>query len=72
MNADAGYATLWLAFAAAVAQLLSGMLALRRGGQGARAAVVPLALAQAGLAAFAFACLVAVFARTDLTVLVVA
>jgi len=72
MNADAGYATLWLAFAAAVAQLVSGMLALRRGGQGARAAVVPLALAQAGLATFSFACLVAVFARTDLSVLVVA
>ncbi len=72
MTADAGYATLWLAFATAVAQFLSGMLAVRRGGKGTMQAVAPLALAQAGLAAFSFACLVAVFARTDLTVLVVA
>ncbi len=77
MIAEAGLAALWLAAAMALAQLVLGMLALggsdkAPGPQGLVPAIGPVAVAQAALVALAFACLVALFARSDMSVLLVA
>lgn len=72
MIAEAGLAALWLAFALAFAQLLVGALAIGRNQASLAPAIVPIAIAQAMLAALAFACLILVFARSDMTVLLVA
>ncbi|MEP9401191.1 heme lyase CcmF/NrfE family subunit [Sphingomonas sp. VNH70] len=77
MIAEAGLAALWLAAAMALLQLAMAAIGLRArpdapiAGQ-LLAAVRPVAIVQALLAAGAFAALLAVFARTDLSVLLVA
>ena len=76
MIAELGLAVLWLAAALSVLQLISGSLALRSdilllpNGRGAALAgiVRPLAVAQGGLVAIAFLCLITVFLTTDLSV----
>ncbi len=79
MIAEAGLAALWLAAAMALLQLAMAAIALsaRRDDpppivRDLLAAVRPVAAAQAVLAAGAFAALIALFARTDLSVLLVA
>ena len=76
MIAELGLAVLWLAAALSVLQLIAGSLALRSditlspGGRGTALAgiVRPLAVAQGGLVAIAFVCLITVFLTTDLSV----
>ena len=72
MIAEAGLMALWLAAALALAQLAAGAMALapRRGHL--MASVPIFAVAQALLALLAFASLVAVFIRSDMSVLLVA
>jgi cytochrome c-type biogenesis protein CcmF len=75
--AEAGLAALWLAAAMALVQLVLGMLSLGSaartpGGQGLAAAIAPVAVAQAVLVGLAFLCLIALFARSDMSVLLVA
>ena len=76
MIAEAGQAALWLAAAMALVQLALGMLVLasRRMtlAPTLAPAIAPVALAQAALVATAFGCLIAVFARSDMSVLLVA
>ncbi len=79
MIAEAGLATLWLAAAMALLQLAMAAIALSSRAaeppaivRDLLAAVRPVAVAQGLLAAGAFAALVTVFARTDLSVLLVA
>ena len=71
MIAEAGLAALWLAAALAALQLA---LALGAGGAGGRAigTIRAVAVAQGVLTLAAFAALIAVFLRTDLSVLLVA
>ncbi|HZF44303.1 MAG TPA: heme lyase CcmF/NrfE family subunit [Sphingomonadaceae bacterium] len=70
MIAEAGLAALWLAAALSLLQLVAGGLAVR--GVDVASLVRPVAVAQGALAAFAFAALMLVFARTDLSVALVA
>jgi cytochrome c-type biogenesis protein CcmF len=70
--AELGLAALWLAAALALLQLVAGALAVAGKGDPAAALVRPAAIVQGLLAAFAFAALVVLFARTDLSVLLVA
>ena len=72
MIAEAGLAALWLAAAMALAQLALGMLALARGREALAPAIAPVAVTQAGFVAIAFACLILLFARSDMSVLLVA
>ncbi len=79
MIAEAGLAALWLAAAMALLQLAMATIGLRANRPDAPpvvaqllAAAQPVAVAQAGLAVLSFAALVTVFARTDLSVLLVA
>ncbi len=72
MIAEAGLALLWFAAALALLQLAAGTLALRAGGESFAVVVRPAAIAQGGLVALAFLCLVALFVRTDLSVALVA
>src|SRR2546423_571755 len=72
MIAEAGLAALWLAAALALLQLALGALALGPERRDLAPALVPIAVLQAGLVAISFFCLVAVFARSDMTVLLVA
>ena len=72
MIAEAGLAALWLAAAMALVQLVLGALAVGRGQTSLAPAIVPVALLQAGLVSLAFACLIAVFMRSDMSVLLVA
>jgi cytochrome c-type biogenesis protein CcmF len=72
MIAELGLAALWLAAALAGLQLLAGALGLREGGAGLAALVRPAAIVQALLCALAFGALLLVFARTDLSVALVA
>jgi cytochrome c-type biogenesis protein CcmF len=72
MIAELGLAALWLAFAMALLQLALGVMALRGGQRGLAGAIVPVAAVQAGLVTIAFFCLIAVFARSDMSVLLVA
>ncbi|MCC6926821.1 heme lyase CcmF/NrfE family subunit [Novosphingobium sp.] len=72
MIAEAGLAALWLAAVMALLQLVLGALAVGRKQLSLAGAMVPVTLVQAGLVSFAFACLIAVFARSDMTVLLVA
>jgi cytochrome c-type biogenesis protein CcmF len=70
MIAEFGLAALWLAAALAALQLLAGVFALR--GEETLAAVVrPAAVVQGVLAGLSFGALLLVFARTDLSVLLV-
>ena len=73
MIAEAGMAALWLAAALALAQLVLGALALQpRGAATFAPAIAPVAVVQAALVSLAFACLIAVFVRSDMSVLLVA
>jgi cytochrome c-type biogenesis protein CcmF len=69
--AEFGLAALWLAAALAVLQLLLSALALRGNGE-ALAAVRPIAIVQGALAIVAMAMLIAVFWRSDMSVVLVA
>ncbi len=72
MIATFGLAALWLAAALAALQLVAGFLALRLPTNPLAPVVRPVAMVQAGLVAIAFACLIALFWRTDLSVALVA
>ena len=72
MIAEAGLAALWLAGAMALAQVALGMLAMRPGQAALGRAIAPVAVVQAMFVALAFACLMAVFVRSDMSVLLVA
>ncbi len=72
MIAEFGLAALWFAAALAALQMAAGWLALRPQGAGMAAVVRPIAVVQGLLAAIAFAALIAVFCRTDLSVKLVA
>jgi len=70
--AEAGLALLWLAAALSLLQLVLGWAALRPSGEAMLRAVRPVAVAQGILAGLAFACLIWLFLRTDLSVKLVA
>ena len=72
MIAEAGLASLWLAGALAALQLLLAVVGIRRGQGDVLAAVRPVAVVQAGLAALAMALLILLFLRSDMSVLLVA
>jgi cytochrome c-type biogenesis protein CcmF len=72
MIAEFGLAALWLAAALAALQLVCGALALTPRGQGLAAIVRPAAAVQGVLALGAFAALILLFCRTDLSVKLVA
>jgi len=72
MIAELGLAALWLAAALAALQLVAGFLAVRRAEGDMAALVRPAAIVQGALCAFSFAMLVWLFARTDLSVKLVA
>ena len=72
MIAEFGLAALWLAAALAALQLVAGSLALTPRGSGMQGLVRPVAVVQGLLALIAFAALVALFCRTDLSVKLVA
>jgi cytochrome c-type biogenesis protein CcmF len=72
MIAEAGLAALWLAATMALLQLALGALSVGRKQPKLGEAVAPVAVAQAGLVSIAFACLIAVFMRSDMSVLLVA
>ena len=76
MIAELGLAALWLAAALALLQLAAGVLALRSGtsetGTVLSALVRPVAILQGVLVSFAFLMLMWLFARTDLSVALVA
>ncbi|GMN12328.1 heme lyase CcmF/NrfE family subunit [Altererythrobacter sp. MTPC7] len=72
MTAEIGLAALWMAAALCLLQFIAGALALRR--QGAEMGLItrPAAIVQGLLAVTAFACLMWLFAITDLSVELVA
>ena len=72
MIAEFGLAALWLAAALAALQLVAGALALTPRGAALGAIVRPVAMVQGVLVAVSFAALVLLFARTDLSVELVA
>jgi cytochrome c-type biogenesis protein CcmF len=72
MIAEFGLAALWLAAALAGLQLLAGSLGLTRGGEALAPMVRPVAIVQGLLCAAAFAALITLFCRTDLSVKLVA
>ncbi|WP_332812465.1 heme lyase CcmF/NrfE family subunit [Sphingomonas sp.] len=72
MIAEAGLAALWIAAALSLLQLAFGIAALRPGGEALVRAVRPVALAQAAMVGIAFAALLLLFLRTDLSVALVA
>ena len=72
MIATLGLAALWLAAALAALQLFGGFLSLRLPDNPLAAVVRPAAVVQAALVGIAFACLIAIFWRTDLSVALVA
>ena len=75
MIAEAGLAALWIGAALCALQLLLAALAVRGEGEeaiGFARAVRPVAVAQAGMTCLAFALLIALFVRIDLSVLLVA
>jgi cytochrome c-type biogenesis protein CcmF len=70
--AEAGLAALWFAAAMALAQLVLGAMATSDARAAMRAAIAPVAIIQALFVAFSFLCLIAVFMRSDMSVLLVA
>lgn len=71
MIAEAGLAALWLAAAMALLQLSLGSLSLTQRHATLMGSVPPVAVVQAVLTSTAFACLIAVFLRSDMSVLLV-
>jgi cytochrome c-type biogenesis protein CcmF len=69
--AEAGLAALWFAAALALAQLVLGAMATSASRAELRAAIAPVAIVQAIFAVIAFLCLIWVFARSDMSVLLV-
>lgn len=72
MIAEAGLAALWMAACLALLQLGLGALALNPRQGTLAPAILPVALLQAVFCGIAFICLVAVFLRSDMSVLLVA
>jgi cytochrome c-type biogenesis protein CcmF len=72
MIAEAGHIALWLAAALALLQLVLGSLALRPNHTGLARAIIPVVIGQAVWVIVSFFCLVAVFMRSDMSVLLVA
>jgi cytochrome c-type biogenesis protein CcmF len=72
MIAEAGLASLWLAAALSLLQLVLGAAGAREGGEALRPLVRPVAAAQGLLAGLAFLLLIWLFLRTDLSVDLVA
>jgi len=72
MIAEFGLAALWLAAALAGLQLFAGFMGLRPGGGGIAVLARPAALVQALLCGISFLVLLWLFARTDLSVALVA
>ncbi len=72
MIAEGGLAALWLAAALAALQLVLGVMGVRSARPDLLAAVRPVAMVQAVLAAFAFATLIYLFVEVDLSVALVA
>ena len=72
MMAEAGLAALWFAGALAALQLALAVIGLRGRQVEAMAAVRPVAVVQAALAAVAMALLIGLFLRSDMSVLLVA
>lgn len=72
MIAETGLIALWLAAAMALAQLFMAALAVSRGQQSFAPAIERFAVVQAGLVSLAFGCLILVFMRSDMSVLLVA
>jgi cytochrome c-type biogenesis protein CcmF len=72
MIAEFGLAALWLAAALAALQLVAAWLGQRQGGETLALLVRPAAVTQALLCGLAFLMLLWVFARTDLSVMLVA
>lgn len=72
MIAEAGLAALWLAAALALLQFTLGVLALRPGRVLLAPALAPVAVVQGVSVSIAFASLILVFARSDMSVLLVA
>ncbi|MFC4295054.1 heme lyase CcmF/NrfE family subunit [Novosphingobium tardum] len=72
MIAEFGLALLWMAAALALLQLVAGSMALTSRGRELGAVVRPVAVAQGVLCAAAFASLIMLFLRTDLSVKLVA
>ncbi len=72
MIAEAGLAALWLAAAFALLQLVLGSLGLTVRFADLKSAVPPIAVAHAVLTALAFALLITLFLRSDMSVLLVA
>jgi cytochrome c-type biogenesis protein CcmF len=70
--AEAGLVALWLGAAMALAQLALGWLATRPAQAALGHAIAPVAVVQAVFVSLSFACLIAVFARSDMSVLLVA
>ncbi|HJQ18475.1 MAG TPA: heme lyase CcmF/NrfE family subunit [Allosphingosinicella sp.] len=72
MIAELGLAALWVAMALSMLQLVLGSLSLRPAGERFAGGVRPIAVAQALCVTIAFAALVLLFLRTDLSVALVA
>ncbi len=72
MIAEFGLAALWLAASLALLQLVAGALGLREAGRDLACVVRPAAVMQGVLAGIALVCLIILFARTDLSVALVA
>ncbi len=72
MIAEFGLVALWLAAALAGLQLFAGFMGLREGGEGIAVLARPAALVQALLCGVSFFTLLWLFARTDLSVALVA
>jgi len=72
MLAEFGMAALWIAASLALLQFALGAVALQRQRPDLAGAVAPLAVAQATLCGIAFVTLIALFLRSDMSVLLVA
>jgi cytochrome c-type biogenesis protein CcmF len=72
MISEIGHAILWLSAAMALLQLALGALGLTARHADLQRSVAPVAVAQAVLTVCAFACLITVFLRSDMSVLLVA
>ncbi|MEQ1538301.1 MAG: heme lyase CcmF/NrfE family subunit [Sphingorhabdus sp.] len=72
MISEAGHAALWLAGAMALLQLALGALGLTQRHKALIGVAAPVAVAQMALTCISFACLIVVFLRSDMSVLLVA